>query len=44
MHQEINSPDISKVYACVLPPVKSPMRMLCTQKSLKLMAKFINLR
>jgi len=26
MHQEINSPDISKVYACVCRPVKSPMR------------------
>jgi len=25
MHQKINSPDISKVYACVFRPVKSPM-------------------
>jgi len=28
MHQEINKPDISKVYACVFRPVKSPMRTL----------------
>jgi len=28
MHQEINGPDISKVYACVFRPVKSPMRTL----------------
>jgi len=27
MNQEINSPDISKVYACVFRPVKSPMRI-----------------
>jgi len=26
MHQEFNSPDISKVYACVFRPVKSPLR------------------
>jgi len=28
MHQEINSPDISKVNACVFRPVKSPTRTL----------------
>jgi len=39
MHQEINSPDISKVYACVFRPVKSPMRTLCNHISLKLMVK-----
>jgi len=44
MHQEISSPDISKVYACVFRPVKIPMRMLSMHISLKLMAKFINLR
>jgi len=44
MHQEINSPDISKVYACVFRPVESPMRMLCEHISLKLIEKFINLR
>jgi len=42
MHQEINSPDISKVYACVFRPVKSPMRTLYKHISLKLMVKFIN--
>jgi len=36
------SPDISKVYACVFWPVKSPMRTLYKHISLKLMAKFIN--
>ena len=36
MHQEINSPDISKVYACVFRPVKSPMRTLYKHISLKL--------
>jgi len=41
MHQEINSPDISKVYACVLRPVKSPMRTLYKHISLKLMVKFV---
>jgi len=44
MHQEINSPDISKVYACVFRPVKSPMRMLYEPISFKLMVKIINLR
>jgi len=44
MHQEINSPDISKVYACVFRPVKSPMRKFYKQTSLKLMVKFISLR
>jgi len=45
MHQEINSPDISKVYVCVFRPVKSPMRTLYNKHiSLKLMVKFINLR
>jgi len=43
MHQEDNSPGISKVYACVFGPVKSPMRMHYTHISLKLMVKFINL-
>jgi len=44
MHQEMNSPDISKVYACVFRPVKSPMGMHYKHISLKLMVKFINLR
>jgi len=44
MHQKINSPDISKVYACVFRPVKSPMHTLHKHISLKLMVKFINLR
>jgi len=44
MHQEMNSPDISKVYAYVFRPVKSPMRTLYKHISLKLMVKFINLR
>jgi len=44
MHQEINSPDISKVYACVFRPVKGPMRTLYKHISLKLMVKLINLR
>jgi len=44
MHQEINSPDISKVYACVFRPVKSPMHTLYKHISLQLMEKFINLR
>jgi len=44
MHQEINSPDISKVYACVFRPVKKTMRALYKHISLTLMAKFINLR
>jgi len=44
MHQEINSPDISKVYTCVFRPVKSPMRTLYKHISLKLMVKCIGLR
>jgi len=44
MHQEINSPDNSNVYACVFRPVKSPMRTLYKHISLKLLVKFINLR
>jgi len=47
MHQEINSPDINKVYACVFRPVKSPMRTHYKHIlyiSLKLMIKFINMR
>jgi len=46
MHQMINRPDISKVYACVFRPVKSPMRMLYKHIyfTFKLMVKFINLR
>jgi len=43
MHPEINSLDISKVYACVFRTVKSPMRTLCKHISLKVMAKFISL-
>jgi len=37
MHQKINSPDISRVYACVFRPVKSSMRTLYKHISLKLM-------
>jgi len=44
MHQEINSPDISKAYACVFQPVKRPMRTLYKHISLKLLVKLINLR
>jgi len=44
MHQEIHSPDISKVYACLFQPLKSPMCTLYKDISLKLMVKFINLR
>jgi len=36
----VNSPDISKVYAGVFRPVKSPMRTLYKHISLKLMEKF----
>jgi len=43
MHQGINSPNISKVYACVFRPAKSPIRTLYKRISLKLMVKFINL-
>ena len=41
MHQEIKILDIREVYACVFRPVKSTMRMLFKQNSLKLMVKFI---
>jgi len=41
MHQEINSLDTSKVYACVFRPVKSPMRTLYKHISLKLMGKLL---
>ena len=34
MHQKINSPDISKVYACVFRPVKSSMHTLYKHLSL----------
>jgi len=44
MHQVINSPDISKVYACVFRPAKSPMRTLYKHIPLKLVVKLINLR
>jgi len=44
MHQEINSPDVSKVYASVFRPVKSPMRTLYKHITLKLMVKLLNLR
>jgi len=44
MQQEINSPNISKVYACVFWPVNSPTHTLYKHISLKLMVKFINLR
>jgi len=40
MHQEINNPEISKVYACAFRPVKSPFEHI----SLELLVKFINLR
>jgi len=40
----LTSTDISKVYAYVFRPVKSPMRTLYKHISLKLMVKFINLR
>jgi len=43
MHAEIDSPDTSKVYACVFRPVKSPMCTLYKHILLKLMIKFINL-
>jgi len=45
MHQEINSPDIGKVYTCVFRPVKSLILMRTVYKhvSLKLMVKFVNL-
>jgi len=43
MHEEINSPGISKVNACVFRPVKISVRMHYTHISRKLMAKFINL-
>jgi len=43
MHQEINSPDISKVYACIFRPVVSPMRTIYKHISLKVMVKFIKL-
>jgi len=43
MHLEINSSDISKVYACVFRPVKSPVRTLHKHISL-LMVKLINSR
>jgi len=38
------SPHISKVYACVFRPVKSPLRAFSKLISLKFMVKFINLR
>jgi len=45
MHQKINSPDISKVYACVFRPVKSPMRTVCKHIYFtSAHGKFINLR
>jgi len=44
MHHEINSPDISKVYASVFRPVKSPVRAFYKHISVKLMVKFINFR
>jgi len=34
MHEEINSPDISKIYACVFRTVKIPMRTLYKHISL----------
>jgi len=40
MRQEINNPEIRKVYACVFRPVKSSFEHI----SLELMVKFINLR
>jgi len=44
MHQVINSPDTSKVYAYVFRPVKKTMRTLYKHISLNLMVKLINLR
>jgi len=44
MHQEINSPDMSKVYAWLFRPVKSPTHTRYKHISLKLMVKFITLR
>jgi len=44
MHQEINSPDISKVDACIFRPVKKPVHTLYKHISPKFMLKFINLR
>jgi len=35
MHQEINNLDISKVYACIFRPVKSPMRTLYAHGEVK---------
>jgi len=42
MHQEINSPDISKVYACVFRPVKSPVRTLYKHISLRSLRFYLN--
>jgi len=39
MHQEINSPDINMVYACVFWPVKSPMHTLYKHISLEAQGK-----
>jgi len=44
MQPEIDSPDISKVYACVFWPVKIPVRTFYKHISLKLMVKFITRR
>jgi len=41
MDQEMNTPDNSKIYACV---VKSPMRTLYKLISLKFIVKFIDMR
>jgi len=38
----LTSPDISKVYTCVLRPAKSTLCTLYKHISLKLMVKFIN--
>jgi len=35
VHQEINSPDISKVYGCVFRPVKNPVRTIYKHISIK---------
>jgi len=44
MHQEINSPDMNKVYACVFHSVRSPVPTLYKHISLELTATFIKLR
>jgi len=42
MHQEINSPDISMVYACAFWPVKSPMHTIHKHVSLRSLRFYLN--